>query len=633
MYKGHNHLREFSGFRLDAENKFLWHEDQPVDLPLKAIELLCVLADKDGEVVSKQEIWRNVWQDAFVEETNLTHNIYLLRKAFKKFGEDSLIQTVPRRGYRFNAGRIENHNVVLQKHTRTRTLIEIGDAPSVEKAVSGRTNRRADASPYFRVGAIALCIVLLSVFSFLGYQTLRSAASAPEIRSIAVLPFTTIDSKTGVENEGLGLADALVTRLSNIKAVTVRPTAAVLGLQGHDPLAAGRQLKVDGVLEGTIYRRGETVRVTARLVRLSDGSAIWTGQFEKAAKDELRLQNEISLQVAETLASSLDAGQRKALVKTYTESGDAWHIYQKARFEWSKRTWAGMTEAQRLFRNAIAIDPNFALAYSGLADTLATDKAAAAEARSVANRAIELDPTLPEAHASLGFIQMFHSWNWEAAESSLKRSVELNKNYATAHHWLSQVYAIRGRYAEAKTAMSRALEINPISPNFLADMGQIHYFAKEYVAAEDYCKKALEIDPDFVFAHEYLHDIYLITGEYAKAVDAELEAQRINLSLPTDSDQRKKELGDSRQKQRELFRDGGIARFEEYHSTRASQLKFDYIASTRQMFLGNKENAIKGLAKSLEDRSFLIVFAKADPIFDSIRNDPRFQAILAKMEL
>jgi tetratricopeptide (TPR) repeat protein len=217
-----------------------------------------------------------------------------------------------------------------------------------------------------------------------------------------------------------------------------------LPFAGHEAIDSGKKLAVDAVLEGTLYRQNELLRVSARLIRLSDETVLWAGQFERTAREELRVQNEIAEQVVSILAANLSAKERNALVKNYTESVDAWHLYTRARVEWNKRTWPSMLEAQRLFRNAISADPNFALAYSGLADTLATG-GGVDEANMLVEKALELDPLLAEAHASQGFIKMFHGWDWEGAETSFERSIELNTNYATAHHWYATLLAIKGR--------------------------------------------------------------------------------------------------------------------------------------------------------------------------------------------
>jgi DNA-binding winged helix-turn-helix (wHTH) protein/TolB-like protein len=620
-------LHQFGRCRLDIGNRLLWHEQEPVDLPPRALDLLCLLVENDGAIVSKETIWQSVWQNAFVEETNLTHTIYLLRKKFKELGEADPIRTVPRRGYRFEGFADSQGQYVLEKRAISQTLIEeIPAEPTSLPVTKSVRNWRA----LNLVGPLTLVVFVLG-FAAWQFSKKSDASSQPMITSVAVLPFVVLNGAGANDNSGMGLTDVLITRLSNVKGLRVRPTSSVIAYAGRDAVEAGRDLDVDAVLEGMLYRQNDEIRVTTKLISTREDHVIWSGQFERSSPDELKLQNEIALKVVNVLASNLTSNERDAVGKSYTENTDAWHSYVNARFEWNKRTWPSMLEAQRLFRNAIAIDPTFALAYCGLADTIAMT-ADSTEASSLVDKALELDPSLAEAHASRGFIRMFHSWDWEGAEASFRRSVELNANYATAHHWYATLLAIQGRPDEAKAEMQRALELNPRSPNFLADLGQIYYFNREYDAAKEYCFKALEQDPEFVFAHEYLHDIYLFTGEYDKAVDEELMAQRFNLTFENESADRKRRLESNWQEMRTLFEEKGIAAFEE-NLTSIDTPAFGYLNATKFAFVGKNDKVLENLNKAYDSRAFLTVFIKADPVFDPVRNDPVFVGLLAKMRL
>ncbi len=651
-------LREFGKCRLDVEKKFLWCHNQPVQLPLKAIELLCVLVESGGTVVTKDEIWQSVWQNSFVEETNLTHNIYLLRKTFKGLGEPDLIQTVSRRGYRFagEVRQVENGNgeIVIKHHALTQTLIEEifptqneelrteNEKPVLENIktiVEEEKNQKSSEFSIINSKVFALAAVLLfglaGGFAIWRYQNPPAKTSLAEIKSIAVLPFKTIDSNKENEHHGLGLADILITRLSNIKELNVRPTSAVTAFENQeiDLPQIGEKLKVDAILEGTIYRINDKIRVTARLIRTSDNSPVWAGQFEKPQQEELKLQDEIALQVVDALALNLSSNEKNALTKRYTESADAYQLYIKGRYEWNKRSAAGMYEAERLFRNAIEKDPNFALAYIGLADRLVMN-ADAAEASTLIGKALELDPNLAELYATSGFLSSFHEWNWQDAEVHFKKSIELNPGYATAHHWYATLLAIQGRTDEAKSEMRRALEINPMSYNFLADLGQLHYFAREYDKAEEYCRKALEIYPDFEFAHEYLSDIYLLTGEYDKAVDEHLEFRQILTTFAGQTDKQKESGLKSFAKDRAIYQQGGIRKYLEYLMLLSSRSPNNFYSNAMiHTFLGDKEEALDNLEKAYESNAFMLVFVKADPVFDSLRSEPRYQEVLQKMNL
>jgi tetratricopeptide (TPR) repeat protein len=314
----------------------------------------------------------------------------------------------------------------------------------------------------------------------------------------------------------------------------------------------------------------------------------------------LSLQSEIALQIAETLALNLTGNERNVLTKRYTESPDAYHLYVKARNEWNKRSYPGIIEAQRLFRNAIERDPNFALAYVGLADTIATGTNST-EATMAIEKALEIDPNLGEAHASLGFLKMFHGRQWPEAEKAFKHAVELNPNYATARHWYATLLAIKGETASAKTEMRRALEINPLSHNFLADLGQIYYFSGEYVEAKEYCNKALEIYPDFVFAHQYLHYIYLKTGEYDRAIEEIIKTDKLNSAFSNAPAKEKERL----EARLDGYRQGGIKGYMErrFPGTPQDPGSF-YFYAIKHAFLGEKDKALDYLEKANAARTF-----------------------------
>lgn len=629
MTNGLNNLRGFKRFRLDAGRRILWHKDKPVKLALKEIELLCALTEKSGVVMTKNELLDKVWQDAFVEESNLTRHIYILRKTLAKLGEKNLIETIPGRGYRFTADVSEIDEAVdAQKPTAVAAFAE-----TTELTAEPLSQNVKAVFPSHRLIVVTVVIaVLFGSSSIFLYRTRQARTHLAEIRSIAVLPFRTIDSDPQNEHQGMALTDLLITRLSNIDEINVRPTSAVFDLVGEDSITAGERLRVDAVLEGSIYRTSEKSRVTVRLIKVSDGSAVWSGQFENTGHDELRMQNEIVLQMIDALAMDLTGAERTALTKRFTESSEAYELYIKGRFEWNKRSSPAMDEAERLFRNAIDKDPNFALAYVGLADRLATNRDG--EAGTLVRKALELDPNLAEAHATLGFIEMFYGWNWKGAEAALRKSIELNSNYATAHHWLATLLTIQGRHEEAKAAMRRALEINPVSHNFLADLGQIYYHTREYDKAKEYCLQAIAIYPDFVFPHHYLRYIYLQTGEYEKSIEAYWERVRVE-SNPERSDagRRVNYLAD-REGHLQAYRERGIKAYL-LESVQVSEFNgTSYFYSAMQnSFLGNREIALAHLDKAVDAKVFIVPFAKSDPIFDNIRDDPRFNAILRKINL
>jgi len=633
MINKHSGLREFGRFRLDLDKKLLWLGAEPIGLPLRAVDLICVLVARSGEVVSKDEIWHEVWNDAFLEETNLTHNIYLLRKAFKDHGEPDLIKTIPRRGYRF-AGEVRElpgAEVVIERHSLTQTTIEIEE--SEPKPVS-----RSSASNLLtrRTVATALTVLLCMVGVAAVWRTGMNAASGSgPVRSIAIIPFKSLSSRATNEHLGLSMADSLITRLSNIRSLTVRPTSAIAQYedQATDSVSIGNKLQVDAVMEGTFLEGGGRLKVTMRLVRVADGQIVWSGELDKPGSDEFAFESEVSRMAARAVASDLSTQELAAVSRSLTQSEDAYQLYTKGRYEWNKRSWTGMAEAEKDFRAAIEAEPNFALAYVGLADRLLTI-ADASEARALIERALEIEPDLAEAHASAGFLNTFHLWQWQTAESEFKRSIELNPNYGTAHQWYAILLEVEGRNDEALSEMQRAVELDPTSPNFLADLCQTYYFRHEYDSARPLCRKALEIDPDFVFAHDYLMNIALLTGDPQTAVNEWKSTSILSSSYPNISDSQRQQIATRFESEAMKFRSGSM-RDVLRGMIGVSQQKNPNGYRYAELFSlsGDRASALTALEKSIDSHEFGAIFVKADPMFDFIRDDARYQEILRKVEL
>jgi len=630
---------EFGSFRLDTDkHRLLRLDGETVPLTPKAIETLRVLIEHRNEVVEREVLMKAIWRDVTVEDGNLNVTVSMLRKALSEDPVgDKFIETVPRQGYRFlgDVRVLENSAAVLtvEKYTKEQLTIDeqITIANRLSVLRSSRTARMAT------LGAIAIVVI-----TALGYfLRSRSQAAEPRIQSLAVIPFKAINDRNPSSHEGLGLADILITRLTNLRTVSVRPTAAVLKFETEAPdlKTIGDTLNVQAVLTGTIYFADDRVRITTQLIRLRDQTPIWAGQFERSSKDEIQLQDEIALQVVDALALNLTGSERGALTKHYTESSAANELYLQGRSHWNKRSYEGLAQAQHLFRKAIDIDPNFALAYVGLADSLIFDNPSA-ELRTSIQKAIELDPNLSEAHASLGFFQAIHQWQWKEAEVSFKKSIELNPNYATAHHWYATLLGIEGRFDEAKAEMQRAIDINPISYNFYGDMGQLYYFTREYDKAKQYCFRSLEIYPDFPYAHNNLAQIYLQQGDFENFVrESQLGGLTLNVTTNNpriDDETRRAAI----QRDLDLLRAKGIRGYLEFGLTNS-------LANTESMknagsnlgfawtyaYLGEKEKALNYLERAYEARAFLLPWTKSDPRTDSLKSEPRYKAILQKMGL
>ncbi len=630
-------LREFGEFLLDVEQKVLSHRGRPVQMPMKEIELLCLLVEKSGKLVTKNDIIENIWPNSFVEESNLSRHIYLLRKALSELGADDLIENVPRRGYRFkgNVRRSAGNGLFVERHSFTKTVIEELPEEDFQKPGSVFKILQQFRSKWIAV-SLALTILLAAGFALRKYSSNESpGAGRTQVRSIAVLPFKSLGSANPENIEGAGFTDLLITKLGSLKGLTVRPPGAVSGFgkEENDSIGIGEKLKVDAVLEGTIYRRKEDVRITARLINVHDKSQIWTGHFEKTMRDEFKLQNEVALQLVNVLSIRLNKNEAKALRKEYTDNSEAYRLYVEGRYHWNKRSNPGMAEAERLFRNAIEKDPEFALAYVGLADTLGMLQDQK-EALSAIETALRLDPDLAEAHAALGFSKMFRDWDWKNAEKALGRAIELNPGYPSARQWYSTLLSVQGRFGEAGREMERALEIHPTSQNFLADRGQLFYFAGDYKKAEEYCRRSLEIYPGFVPAHSYLADIYLMTGAFGKSIDESYQAALIQQDYPSQTTKNKALISKRFAAEAEAFKRKGVGSFLKNRLQIPHETPNVFYNNAQiYAFLGNNSAALDNLESAYKQRAFMMAFVKADPKFASLRSEPRFQAILKKMGL
>nr|MDQ3821244.1 winged helix-turn-helix domain-containing protein [Acidobacteriota bacterium] len=464
-----NHFYEFGRFRIDAANRLVLRDGETLPLAPKAVDTLLALIRHGGEVLKKEELMSLVWPDTVVEEGNLTQNIYLLRKTLGE-GPDghNYIETLPRRGYRFTGevretiggeqsnstppGREKVHQEAIEaegnseKHNQVakRAGQEEGEATGSKVSLS---RPRAFASPTILLLAACLLFAGLALYYFASSNRSKTADTAgPAIQSIAVLPFKPLNATGGEEDLGVGLSDALITQLSNVRRIVVRPTSAVLkyGNAIQDPLAAGRELSVDAVIDGRYQLAEGRLRVTVQLISVRDGAPLWAGKFDEPLTGMLSVQDAIAGRVTDALALKLTTEEQKLLTKRFTENPDAYQAYLKGRYYWSRRATPALEESIKYFEEALQHDPEDSLAYAGLADAYVSLAArydsdgrsqsdALPQAKAAALHALKLNELLAEAHTSLAVVRERYEWDWAGAESEYRRAIELNPNYAHAH--------------------------------------------------------------------------------------------------------------------------------------------------------------------------------------------------------
>jgi len=644
-------LYEFGPFVLDAAERLLLRDGQPVPLPSKTFDTLLALVERGGRLVEKEELMKAVWPDTAVEESNLNHHVWALRKALGDGSNRSrYIETVPRHGYRFAAGVREltgagEEALVVEKHTLTRVVTleeeETADEPVADAQLPGQRLLGAGKGkrPRARWKVVAGALCLLAVAGLLAlYRPWQREAAKPEagvvaqprLNSIAVLPFKAIGAESADEYLSLGLADALITRLGNVREVVVRPTSAVRRYTdaNQDPVTIGRQQGVDAVLDGSFQRRGDRLRLTVQLIRVADGATLWSAQFDERFTDIFAMQDSISERVACDLVARIcgEATRQKPV------NIDAYEAYLKGRYFWNKRTRDGFRRAVEYFKQAIEIDPTYARAYAGLGDAygyLGGDDPAAqsesvAKAKAGARRALELDETLSEAHASLGLFAMNYDWNWAEAEKEFRRAIELNPNYATARQWYGEFLAYMGRFDEAVAEIERAHELDPLSLIISTDVAKVYTLARRFGEAIAQYKRTLDVDPDFVEARALLAMAYSMNGQHDEAASEILKVKDLEnypafLSWLVYVYGR---AGRADEAQRALRRLKDLSK-----RTFVSPL-WMAVAYTG---LGEKDQAFAWFEKVFAERSSGGgVTLKVNPIFDSLRPDPRFQDLLRR---
>jgi serine/threonine protein kinase/tetratricopeptide (TPR) repeat protein len=458
-------------------------------------------------------------------------------------------------------------------------------------------------------------------------------------KSIAVLPMKLLDTRrggdsTGDEFLGVGLADALITRLSQLQRFTLRPTSSVLryGDNQIDPLTAGHELGVTYVLDGRIRRAGDSIRVTVQLLDVRTGAAIWAGQFDERFTDALLLEDAISSQVAEAIVPQLTRDERRQLAKRGTDDADAFEAYLRGRYHWSTFTEEGFAKAIVCYYRAIALDPNYAIAYAGVADyynwlgvygvlPFAECSASAMEA---ARKAIEIDPTLAEAHSALGFAVVCHDFDWAAAEAHHLRAIELNPNYATAHHWYSFQFQMEGRFDKALDEISRAARLDPLSPSIQQGLAWLHYQSRRYEESLAAHRKLLEAEPRFAYGHLTYSCALRAVGRHDESV---AEAEKA-LEYAGESQLYLAWLGGA------YAAAGRVAEAQDVLRRLGEMIAHRYVSPYHlaliHCHLGDRELALSLLEEAYALRDAWVAWLGVEPQLDPLRSDPRFLDLLRR---
>ncbi|HEX6189836.1 MAG TPA: winged helix-turn-helix domain-containing protein [Pyrinomonadaceae bacterium] len=633
MYRPHNHFYEFGNFRIDAGERVLLRDGVPLTLPPKVFDTLLALVERHGHIVEKEELIQTVWRETFVEENNLSQCISAIRKTLGDGRhEQRYIETVPRRGYRFTCQvrEIVGAEEIIQV-SRTKMSLRIREETDTSEVILPvPVMQRAG----IRRAVIAAAVVVL-VFSavFVAATVLRrgdSVAVSPlPIKTLAVLPLA---SGAGEDPfVGLSITDQLIAGFNQSLDVNIRPINSVyryLSIQ-RDPVAAGRELKADGVFDGEVRKIGDRITITLRLHATTDGKVLWQAKHEDELRNTHRITNSLVDKAARDVFAVSASSLKTVLAKPHPTSAAAHEAYVKGRFYWNNRTAEGLHKSIGLFEQAITRDPDFALAHAALADAYAFDHIEWPKAEAAARKALELDSALGQAHATIAFVRWFWLWDWAGADREFKLAIAMSPNYATAHQWYGGYLASRHYLREAKSELQRAKELDPFSLAINADLAQIFYFGGDFDSAIEQCQQTLALDPNFVNAHINLYQAYLLKGMYDEAVAEYFKVRQIIGSNPGFEAASEKAL-------RSAYAANGIRGFWS-EKLRIDEPMPDIINDPYQRaeylaLLGEKDKALAMLSEAIKRRDPPALFTKVNPIFKGLYNDSRFVALIDQID-
>lgn len=484
-----------------------------------------------------------------------------------------------------------------------------------------------------RIVAALLILLLVSAASWLYLRN-------KPIHSLAVLPFLNVKPDPNTEYLSDGVTESIINHLSLIPELKVMARSTVFTYKGKelDARKVGRELNVEAVVTGRISNQGNTIVINVDLVRVSDGSQLWGDQFNQTENNILAVQQEISQKVSDALKLKLTGEQRALVANNYTADSEAYQNYLKGRYYWYKDTPEDYDKSIQYYETAIQKDSNYALAYSGLADTyhsmttsgLLQPEEGFTKVKDAAEKALNLDESLAEAHVALATVRFGYDWNWPAAEKEVKRAIELNPNSVEVHFFYARFLRAFGRFQEAISEITKAQELDPLSAEIINTSGITYYWARKYDEAIAKYRRSLELDPNNNVTHNYLADAFARKGMFSESIAEEQKSLTLN-----GAEDEAKLLG-------EEFKSKGYLeatklKFQRMIDYLNEVAKEQYVSPMNFAFiyagLGDANQAIQWLEKSYQEHAIWMVFLKTDPQFDKIRSDPRFQDLLKRIGL
>jgi TolB-like protein/Flp pilus assembly protein TadD len=591
MSKQFSRVYEFGAFRLDVTEGVLFHRADRLSLTQKELDTLLVLVQNPGRLVRRDELMANVWSDACVEPANLTQNIFVLRKILAQYEPNvHFIETASKRGYRF----------VAPVHELQADRAGLAVAKNLNRNSKGAAGIRAD-----------------------------------EFKSLAVLPFANGTADPNAEYLSDGLTESIINSVSQLQnlRVVARNTVFRYKSKEVDPQKVGSELGVCSVLTGRILQLGDRLIIRAELIDVLNGWQIWGEQYQRKLSDILVVQEEISEEISLALKRTLTGDDKKRLTKRYTENVEAYHFYLKGRYHWNKFDQRSLSKAVDYFVQAIEIDPTYALAYAGLADSYyrlsnvyAPTREAMPKAKAAAIKALEIDETLSEAHAALGLVKLFYEWDWSGAEEEFVRAIEINPNYALAHQRFGLYFNLLGRSHEAMRELELALTMDPLSPQIYWSFALTFFLARDHEQAFKEVQKTLELDGSYQPALYLLGRVHGELGQLSKAITVFENLLGLN-----DGPMFRAALGHA------YARAGMAQEAREVINDLEDQSKQRYVSAYNkaaiQLALGDKNQAFSSLEQAYQQRCEMMTWLKVDPAFDTVRTDLRFANLLRRVGL
>jgi TolB-like protein/DNA-binding winged helix-turn-helix (wHTH) protein/Flp pilus assembly protein TadD len=626
----------FGVFELDLRAAELRKDGVRLRLRGQPYELLTMLLEHAGDVVTREDLQKRLWPaDTFVDfDHGLNKAINKLREALGDSAESPrFVETVGRRGYRF----IAEVKSVEPNSVRSPQLALPPQSAELPMALPEIVPPPAAPKSFFpRLVWITFAILLLALVS-LAVWKLSSRNQSPVIRSLAVLPFESLSNDTSQDYFADGMTDELISDLGQISALRVISRTSVMSYKkARKPLPQiAHELNVDAVVEGTVLRSGERVRITAQLIEASADKHLWSQSYEGELRDTLALQNKVANAIADQIRISLKPQEQSALKSAKVVNPEAYVSYLKGRYFWNKRTAEGLKTALAYFNQAVEEDPKYAQAYSGLADTYALlgdwqyavmpPKEAFPRAKAAALKALELDSTLGEAHNSLAFCLDGFDWNLDGGGKEFRRAIELNPGYATAHHWYAWHLALLHQYDEAIAEMKKAENLDPLSLVINADLAELLSLAHLDDESIKQSQKTIEMDPNFGLAHNHLGQAYLEKKMNDAAIAELQKAVQLSGRSPTCIANLARAYVAAGNRNRALELLNELKKRSDPGASHASEIAVIYAA------LGNVDEATNWLQKGYAERFNPGVLLR--PGFDHLRSDPRFQDVAHRVGL